>query len=157
MDLMGRLVVEWGDGKLAWVQRADRNDKNVIEFRRDDQEPDFPGYLNFIENLSAIEGLPVSWSRALRISKGVYLLTCPRTKEQYVGSATGDGGFLQRWEEYAATGHGGNVALKSRDPSDYQISILEVAGSAATHQDVLDMERRWKDKLRTREMGFTRN
>jgi hypothetical protein len=49
------------------------------------------------------------------------------------------------------------VALKSREPSDYQVSILEVAGTAATYDDILKMESRWKRKLQTGEMGLTRN
>jgi len=30
---------------------------------------------------------------------------------------------------YVRDGHGGNVGLKGRDPSDYRVSILEVVGS----------------------------
>jgi hypothetical protein len=58
---------------------------------------------------------------------------------------------------YAATGDGGNVRLRSRERSDYQVSILEVAGSAATADDILKMETRWKVKLQTREMGLNGN
>jgi hypothetical protein len=59
--------------------------------------------------------------------------------------------------EYVVTGHGGNIALKSREYSDYQVSILEVAGSASNIDDILRMESRWKDKLQSREMGLNRN
>jgi len=59
--------------------------------------------------------------------------------------------------EYFKTGHGGNVGLRSRDPSDYQVAILEVAGSAADHDQILTMEGRWQLKLRSREMGLNRN
>ena len=94
---------------------------------------------------------------ALSASRGVYLLTCPKTREQYVGSATGGDGFHGRWLSYARDGHGGNVGLKSRDPSDYQVSILEVrrrvlrddAGRAG-HGDALE------GKLQSREMGLDR-
>jgi len=41
--------------------------------------------------------------------------------------------------QYFRTGHGGNIGLKSRDPSDYQVAILEVAGTAADHKDILAM------------------
>ena len=47
--------------------------------------------------------------------------------------------------------------LKSRDPTDYQVSILEVVGSAATTQDVIDIEVLWKRKLQSREMGLNKN
>jgi hypothetical protein len=93
----------------------------------------------------------------LKLACGIYLLTCPKTKEQYVGKATGENGFYQRWLEYFHTGHGGNVALRSRDPSDYQVSILEVAGTSATEYEIATMETRWKLKLQSREMGLNRN
>lgn len=47
--------------------------------------------------------------------------------------------------------------LKSRGPSDHRVSILEVAGSAASASDILPMEGVWKKKLRSREMGLNRN
>lgn len=50
-----------------------------------------------------------------------------------------------------------DVRLKSRERSDYQVSILEVAGSAATADEILKMEMRWKAKLQTREMGLNGN
>ena len=92
-DLIGRLFIDWGQGALAWVQYANRNDKPVIELRTAFREEAFPGFLNFIQPLSRIDKFPKSWATALRSSRGVYLLTCPKTKEQYVGSATGDEGF----------------------------------------------------------------
>jgi hypothetical protein len=156
-DLAGRLVIDWGAGDRAWIQRADRQDKPVLELRAQFKEPEFPGYLNFREPLSRLDLFPPGWKDALQSSKGIYLLTCPRTHEQYIGSATGENGFWGRWQEYAQTGHGGDVALKSREPSDYQATILEVAGSAATVNEILQMEILWKLKLQSREMGLNRN
>jgi len=98
-----------------------------------------------------------AWIEVLRATKGVYLLTCPKTKEQYVGSAIGETGFWNRWLTYSQTGHGNNVGLKSRDASDYQLSILEVAGTSSTDDEILRMEERWKRKLQSREMGLNRN
>jgi hypothetical protein len=156
-DLIGKLVIAWGPGDRAWIQRADHQDKIVLEVRPDFKEPDFPGFLNFIEPLSGLRKLSTAWVEVLTASKGVYLLTCPRTKEQYVGSATGATGFWNRWLTYLQTGHGDNVGLKSRDPSDYQVSILEVAGTSSTDDEILRMEQRWKRKLQSREMGLNRN
>ena len=153
-DLIGRLLVEWGKGERSWIQRSDRQDKPIIELRQKFDEPAFPGFLNFMQPLSKLDHLPRSWIGVLNANKGVYLLTCPRTREQYVGSASGIDGFWGRWQAYIATGHGGNVKLKSRDPSDYQVSILEVAGTAATENDILKMEQRWMEKLKSREMGL---
>lgn len=156
-DLIGKLIIEWGAGALAWVQYADRNNKPIIELHREFQEPDFPGFMNFILPLSKLNNLPISWVAVLKSSHGVYLLTCPKTKEQYIGSATGEEGFWGRWQNYIQTGHGGNVGLKNRDPSDYQVSILEVAGTSATTADILTMEGRWQSKLQSREMGLNHN
>jgi hypothetical protein len=156
-DLTGRLVIAWGDAERAWIQRADNQNKIVLQIREAFREPEFPGFARFISPLSKIEGLPVAWIAALSSSRGVYLLTCPKTREQYVGSATGGEGFYGRWLSYARDGHGGNVGLKSRDPSDYQVSILEVAGSAATPEDIIAMEVLCKRKLQSREMGLNKN
>jgi GIY-YIG catalytic domain len=155
-DLAGRLVIEWGDGERTWIQRADNQNKMVLEIRTVFREPDFPGFADFIAPLSKIETLPRDWITALRSSRGIYLLTCPKTKEQYVGKASGDDGFYGRWSDYVRDGHGGNVGLKSRDPSDYQVSILQVAGDAETFE-IDAMETRWKQKLQSREMGLNRN
>ena len=82
-----------------------------------------------MEPLSQVAALPKAWIEIPKFATGAYLLTCPKTKEQYVGAAYGTEGFWQRWMAYGMTGHGGNVALKSGEPSDYQVSILEFAGS----------------------------
>ena len=156
-DLQGKLFIDWGDGTRAWVQRADNQNKPMQELRPQFREPEFPGFLNFIQPLSRIAGLPATWIAVLKQATGVYLLTCPNTKEQYVGSASGAQGFWHRWQDYATTGHGGNIALKSRDSSDYQVSILEVAGTASRVEDILAMESRWKEKLQSREMGLNKN
>lgn len=157
MEAAGRVLIEWGAGTRSWVQIAANQAKPILEVTRVFQEEAFPGYMSFIGNLSAIEALPSGWLSALRAARGVYLLTCPRTREQYVGSATGEDGFVGRWLGYARDGHGGNVGLKSRDPSDYQASILEVSGSSATEKEILAAEQLWKAKLQSRGMGLNRN
>ncbi len=156
-EFIGRLFIDWGPGALAWIQHAERHNKPVVELRREFNEPDFPGFLNFKLQLSKLSNIPKSWISALQSSRGVYLLTCPRTKEQYVGSASGECGFWGRWQNYISSGDGGNKGLKNRDYSDYQISILEVAGTSATSVDILKMEGLWQSKLQSREMGLNRN
>ncbi len=155
-DLIGKLLIDWGRGQRAWIQRPERQDKRVIELRTEFKEPDFPGFLKFVKALSELDKLPKGWMAVLQASRGIYLLTCPKTKEQYVGSAAGDEGFWGRWQDYVRTGHGGNLALKSRGPSDYQVSILEVAGTASTKDDIIRMEELWKSKLQSSKMGLNR-
>lgn len=154
---IGRVFIDWGPSPITWAQKADNQPKAIVEITRVFQEETFPGYSRFIANLSAVETLPGGWRAALQAARGIYLLTCPVTKEQYVGSATGADGFLGRWMGYVRDGHGGNIALKSRDPSDYQVSILEVSGSAATVEEILAAEGLWKLKLQSREMGLNLN
>jgi hypothetical protein len=153
----GRLVIDWGRAHRSWGQVAANQNKEIIELRREVSEAPFPGYLHFVASLSEIATLPASWQVALGSVRGIYLLTCPKTKEQYVGKASGSQGFWGRWLEYFQTGHGGNIGLKSRDPSDYQVSILEVCGSSLSERDLVALESLWKMKLQSREMGLNRN
>lgn len=154
---VGRVFIDWGPATRSWAQIAARQPKPIVEITRSFQEEAFPGFTRFVARLSEIEALPTGWLAALGSARGVYLLTCPRTREQYVGSATGEGGFLGRWLEYVRSGHGGNLGLRSRDPSDYQVSILEVSGSSATTPEIIATEQLWKAKLQSREMGLNRN
>jgi hypothetical protein len=150
-----RLFIDW-PVPLAWVQRAN-GVKPIAELLREAHVPPFPGFLEFVQPLSAIAGLPETWHTALRSMRGIYLLACPRTNEHYVGSAYGTGGFLERWLGYAVNMHGGNVGLQSREPSDYQVSILEAIGTSASLDDILYRENLWKTKLLSRTLGLNRN
>lgn len=155
--LNGRLLIDWGNSFRAWIQRADGMPKPIVELRREFHEPACPGYTKSVCQLSELQSLASSWLSELSKTRGIYLLTCPRTKEQYVGSASGVDGFLGRWRAYGSFGHGGNLGLKSRNPSDYQICILETVGSASTQAEVLALEMMWKHKLQSQEMGLSRN
>ena len=157
---IGRLFIHWGDSasaNRAWVQRAEKQDKVIVELTRVFQEETFPGFTKLVRPLSEIETMPVTWQEVLRASRGVYLLACPRTREHYVGSAYGEDGFLGRWRSYVATGHGGNIGLRGRDRSDYLVSILEVAASSATVEDIIALEAIWKVKLHSRDIGLNHN
>ena len=41
-DYAGRLIIDWGMGTRTWVQRADRQDKPILELRERFVEPSFP-------------------------------------------------------------------------------------------------------------------
>lgn len=155
----GRLFVEWdggASGRRAWVQRAEAQDKAITELHAENERP-FPGVMGIAQPLSALSDAPPSWIEALSAARGVYLLTCPRDGSLYVGSASSIGGFWARWSEYRANGHGGNVALTGRQPSDYVVSVLQVAGSTETVDDIIAAEQLWKLKLLSRELGLNRN
>jgi hypothetical protein len=74
-----------------------------------------------------------------------------------MGKASGQEGFWNRWCEHAKTGYGDAVKLKSREPSDYQVSILEVVGTSTTDEEIVHLENRWKEKQRTKEIGLNGN
>lgn len=152
----GKMVIDWGAGTRSWGQYANRRIKPIIELRREESEAPYPGHSKFVRQLSEVEALPNAWCAVLQAARGIYLLTCPRTREQYVGAAFADGGFLARWIQHALM-TGDAIAFRSREPEDYRVSILEVAGSLATDDDIVRMEQRWKEKLQSREMGLNRN
>jgi len=149
-DFSKRLVLNWGEGYRSWVQRAEKQNKDVVEIRRQFEEPKFPDHFSFQKRIEEIPTLYPAWKAVLRVTKGVYLLVCNKTGAQYVGSATGDNGFLGRWNSYAADGHGGNKLLKERNQRDYTVSILETVGSKAPRSEILALENRWKEKLGSR-------
>jgi hypothetical protein len=139
-EYCGRLIIEWGPGYRSWVQLARKNEKTIVEIHRAAHEPLFPGFLDFYERLNKLAAVPAFWRAALSAVAGIYLLTNPDTGKQYVGSAQGLGGFWGRWEQYAASGHGGNRRMQDIPAADYQVSVLEVASSSAG-PDVV----KWRD------------
>ena len=152
-----RLIIDWGNNFIAWVQIASNQDKPIIEIRRQYAEPPFPGLIAFHCDIGMIEAVPESWRTTLKAVKGVYLLVCMSCGKPYVGSARGGDCFWGRWLEYAQTGHGGNEGMKLHPHSEYQVTILEVAPSSATDNDIMVLESRWKDKLLSRKFGLNEN
>jgi hypothetical protein len=153
-EYAGRIVIDWGPAFRAWVQRADRQDKPILEIRRTAIEPPFPGFTTFSLPIRELSSVPSSWRGALAAVGGVYLLVCRVTGKQYVGSAYGAGGFWSRWESYFRTGHGGNEGMKLATGHDYQVSILEFTSSSLSREEIIRMEERWKEKLLSRTFGF---
>ena len=159
-DYSGRLYIDWGggtSGKRSWNQRADAQNKCITELHLNESERPFPGLMAIASPLSVLGEAPSGWVQRLSEARGVYLLSCPRNGELYVGSATGAGGFWSRWQEYRRNGHGGNLALVDRESTDWRVSVLQVAGSADSADDILAMEAMWKLKLQSRNLGLNRN
>ncbi len=156
-DYRGRLVVDWGEGYRSWIQRAHRKDKPVIELRRTVGDPPFPGLLEFRTKLSQLLQVPPTWRSVLESVSGVYVLTHPENGRLYVGSACGERGFWGRWEQYVSDGHGGNLMLKEIGEADYHVTILEVAASSASVDEIIGLENRWKEKLLSRIHGLNKN
>ncbi|MCY4007123.1 MAG: GIY-YIG nuclease family protein [Rhodobacteraceae bacterium] len=155
-EYVERMLIGWGLGARAWSQWASGQPKDILELRRHATEPDFPGFRTFISRIGDIPGFPPSWVGALRGVGGIYLLVTD-TGEQYVGSATGTDGFIGRWRDYLADGHGGNLLLRAQGHRDYTVSILEIASPDMAESDILDRESFWKRKLGTRAHGLNAN
>lgn len=149
-ELEERLVIDWGRG-MAWRQYANKQNKDVIEIRSEPKNPPFPPYVNFIGRIADLSGIYQTWQERLKERKGVYLLTF-EDGFHYVGSATGEEGFWQRWTDYRKNGHGGNLVLRQdqRDARKATVSILEISGSAQSSQDIIRQEMIWKQKLGSR-------
>lgn len=129
---------------------------------------EFPGFrsveLSFDElRLVARQGTD-SWRSALSSVGGVYLISDTESGHLYVGSASGAGGIWQRWADYAATGHGGNVELRAvvngsglERASAFRFSILEIADIHTGDADVIARECHWKRALLSRSHGLNGN
>ena len=170
-DYAGRLVIDFSrTGRQAYLLAENWADELLISemYAKRVVVEDFKGYdctsitkstLNLIVN-QHIE----SWYAALSNVSGVYLITDTKTGKLYVGSATGSGGIWQRWCDYAHDGHGGNQGLQqvlSEQGQDYAVnfrySILEIADTHASSDDVLARESYWKTLLCSKEHGYNGN
>lgn len=128
----------------------------------------FKGYQNTKlskAHLDIIVSQQVSdWKSALSSVSGVYLITDLASGKLYVGSATGDGGIWQRWNDYSFTAHGGNkqlyLLLREKGieySSNFQYSILEIADTHKTKDEILSRESYWKDVLGSKKFGYNDN
>ena len=91
-------------------------------------------------------------------SCGIYLLTCPRTKDSTSDQRQVPRDCTAGGSPTPETAMGENVGLKSRDPSDYQVSILEVVACLLTTPS--HGAPSWSScgrELQSREMGLNRN
>lgn len=155
-ELSERLVIDWGRGTLAWIQRSD---KPVLEIRRPNSIGDFASYsdvkLNFydLKKLMDDANSNVTWRNALSSVNGVYLIRDTTSGKLYVGSAYGEQGIYGRWRSYASSGHGGDVMLRDLDHSHFEFSILEIAPLTLSAQEIIDIENKWKDRLGSRLFG----
>ncbi|MGI4856755.1 MAG: GIY-YIG nuclease family protein [Janthinobacterium lividum] len=157
-EYLGRVVIEWGGGYINWRQLAKNQDKEIIELRRLSAiDTVFPGYQRFTRSVKSLVTIPVQWQAALEAVRGVYILTSLVDGKQYVGSASGERGFWGRWEDYAKNGHGGNVDMVPVASDDFQISILEVAASTASADEIRELESLWKERLMTKIFGLNKN
>ncbi|HKP35086.1 MAG TPA: GIY-YIG nuclease family protein, partial [Sphingomicrobium sp.] len=150
-EWIGRLILEWSGLERSWYRWAHRNDFPVRAITEESLlRPTMPSWEELLLTWQELSLLPESWAAALRQWRGIYLITDRIDGKQYVGSAYGGENILQRWRNYARTGHGGNKLLRERNPNDFCFSILQRVSPDAPDSDVVDLERTWKVRLQTR-------
>lgn len=164
-----RLVIEWTGDTVNWAKTGQQAALFPVVEIADRSEVPFPGYDSFILDYSTLQLIAVDdryaeWRTALGSVKGIYLIADTITGQLYVGKADGADGFLGRWNEYARTGHGGNVALRELDNVDLthrnqlQFSILQVFSPNAPARQIDAAEVHYKNALLTRgPNGLNRN
>jgi hypothetical protein len=149
-DFGERLVIDWPGGARSWARWADRNVFNVRAITEESllHKPT-PHWTQMCPSHSELQVLPSRWQSALKQWRGVYVITDTNDGMKYVGSAYGQQNILQRWLEYAETGHGGNIHLRKRDPSKFKFAILERASPDASAEEIITLEANWKARLNT--------
>ena len=146
-----RLVIEWPGLERSWYRWADRNVFPVAAIAEQSCliEP-MPQWDEIALDWNELATLPEHWKGALSHWRGIYLIIDQGDGMQYVGSAYGRDNILQRWTEYARTGHGGNKGLRQRDPNNFRFSILQRTSPDLPDSDVIELEGSWKRRLRSR-------
>jgi hypothetical protein len=150
-DWRGRLIIRWPGLERSWYRWADRNVFNIEAVTRESLfARDMPRWDDLTVEWNELGILPASWCGDLKNWRGIYLIIDQSDGKQYVGSAYGAENILQRWREYARTGHGGNALLRQRDPSTFRFSILQRTSPDLPDADVIALENSWKSRLRSR-------
>lgn len=150
-----KLTIEWGKSARMWHQKG-TTEKPIVSLQ---DKKVFSGFENLIlsydelkeivENPSIYE----SWHIALRSVYAIYLIVDKENGKQYVGSAYGEDGLLERWKCYVTTRHGNDKLIKEticNYPERYhyfQFSILQILPKTITPREVIDMETLYKKKL----------
>ncbi len=154
-SLAGRVFVDWPVGR-NWRRVAENGEYTIEEIVAEGQEAPYPGHAAFSMLLSEIEAMPDSWRTQLKGLQGIYVLTCIRDGKQYVGLTDHAEGFYGRWRTHARK-EGDAIMFRTREPGDYRVGILEVAGSFADRGTLETMEAYWKAKLGSRAFGLNAN
>ena len=121
-------------------------------------------HISFSQLKTIVKKSLSDWQSALSSVAGVYLIADKSSGKLYVGSATGEGGIWQRWAEYATNLHGNNrqlIELKKQFGDvhfeNFYFSILEIADTHSSENEILVRESHWKNVLLTRQFGYNDN
>ena len=176
-ELDGRLIISFDkknvDNKFVrqsylltenWVKKLNVAEvlAQALDFAK------FPSFksvhISFSQLKTIVKKSLSDWQSALSSVAGVYLIADKSSGKLYVGSATGEGGIWQRWAEYATNLHGNNrqlIELKKQFGDvhfeNFYFSILEIADTHSSENEILVRESHWKNVLLTRQFGYNDN
>lgn len=176
-ELDGRLIISFDkknvDNKFVrqsylltenWVEKLNVAEvlAQALDFAK------FPSFksvhISFSQLKTIVKKSLSDWQSALSSVAGVYLIADKSSGKLYVGSATSEGGIWQRWAEYATNLHGNNrqlIELKKQFGDvhfeNFYFSILEIADTHSSENEILVRESHWKNVLLTRQFGYNDN
>jgi hypothetical protein len=154
----GKLVIGWPGLERSWWRWADRNIFPVEAITEESRLVEgMPSWDELVLAWDQLALLPASWQAALSQWRGIYFIFDVVRERGYVGSASGKENILGRWRNYAATGHGGNVALRKSNPADLRFSILQRTSPDLDAKEVVHFEDQWKKRLHTVKYGLNEN
>lgn len=158
LDWKGRLIIDWTGGERSWYRRAHTNAFPVRAILEESKlAPVMPSWEELVFTWAELQVLPRRWREALSQWRGIYYIFDTSDGRGYVGSACGQDNILGRWQNYAATGHGGNKELRRRDSASFAFSILQRVSPDMDPEDVIALEGTWKQRLHSREHGLNEN
>lgn len=168
-SLRDRLVIEWSLDAVNWSKKGSQASSFPVVEIADRHEEVFPGferlrlpYWKLVEVMT--ESRYANWRSALGSVQGIYVIADTSNGKLYVGKADGRERILGRWRQYAADGHGGNVALKEISdsapdhPHNFVFSVLRVYDPSVPLKVVNEGEAHFKSALQSRTpLGYNRN
>jgi hypothetical protein len=138
-----------------------------MESRKSVGDKSFPGYKNIsigYYDLKRKIDNSEEWRTALKLRKGVYLISDRNTGKQYVGSTYGEDGIFGRWIVYLISGYDKNENKNGKYPNkklknlvkekglryiqeNFQYSIPETFTDDVSDEYVIARESFWKEVL----------
>jgi hypothetical protein len=149
----GKLIVKWPPPEIAWSRWAHGrgNEMPVLAIlERSALERLMPRWDELDLPWEDLKLLPATWRSKLSEWRAIYYIFDVSDSKGYVGSAYGKSNLDGRWQTYALNGHGDNHLLRERDHKNFRFSILQRVSPDMDDEDIIRLERSWKERLHTR-------
>ena len=146
----GRLIVRWPPLDKNWHRWAHKpNNEMPVDaiLPKTALDAAMPNWDEIEISWDTLRVLPTSWKQRMNEWRAIYYIFDTSRNKGYVGSAYGTNNLMQRWENYATTGHGGNQLLKQCNPENFLFTILQRPSPDMRIDDVVELENSWKRRL----------